>query len=271
MRRLILNADDYAMDEGVDQAILSLIARNVVTATSAMVLSPRWTVAAGEIRQMDADCGLHLDLTSEFAATTKLTSRSLSGLIARSYAGSLEAGVIRGVIEAQLDLFESALDRPPDFVDGHQHVHQLPAIRSELMGALQRRYGVDAAKIGIRICLARHWRGAKARLIGALGGAATAKLARRLGHPVNSDFLGVYGFSPEADLPLLWRQWLAGMQGDMPLAMCHVATASSGSAIADPIRPARVKELAWLASDTFRDLCTELSVSLNRWPRHGSL
>lgn len=270
MRRLILNADDYAMDEGGDRAILSLIARNVVTATSAMVLSPRWTVAAGEIRQMDADCGLHLDLTSEFAAT-KGTNRSLSGLIARSYAGGLEAGAIRGAIEAQLDLFESALGRPPDFVDGHQHVHQLPAVRSELMAALQRRYGADATRIGIRICLARRWRGTKARVIGALGAAATANLARRFGHPTNSDFLGVYGFSPEADLPLLWRQWLAGMQGDMPLAMCHVSTAVSGSAIADPIRPARVKELVWLASDAFRDLCAELSVSLDRWPRRGSL
>ena len=61
MRRLILNADDYAMDEGVDQAILTLIARGTVTAAGAMVLSPRWTEAAGKIQQLNADCGLHLD------------------------------------------------------------------------------------------------------------------------------------------------------------------------------------------------------------------
>ena len=266
MRRLILNADDYAMDERVDHAILTLIARNAVTAASAMVLSPRWTQAAGEIRQMNADCGLHLDLTSAFAAT-KLAVPSLRSLIARSYAGRLEAAAIRDAIEAQLDLFEHALGRPPDFVDGHQHVHQLPAIRSQLLDALQRRYGANAARIGIRICLARRWRGAKAQLIGALGAAPTAKLARRLGHPVNTDFLGVYGFSPEADLPLLWRQWLTGMQGDMPLAMCHVAAASSQSTIADPIRPARTGELAWLASDAFCDLRAELAITLDRWPR----
>ena len=205
MRRLILNADDYAMDEGGDQAILTLIARKVVTATSAMVLSPRWTQAAGEVAQMNADCGLHLDLTSEFAAT-KLATLSLSDLIARAYAGRLNAAAIRDAIEAQLDLFERPLGRPPDFVDGHQHVHQLPAIRSELIDALQRRYGAEAAKIGIRICTPRRWRGAKARFIGVLGAMPTAKLARRTGHAVNSDFLGVYGFSPDAALPLLWRQ-----------------------------------------------------------------
>jgi predicted glycoside hydrolase/deacetylase ChbG (UPF0249 family) len=265
MRRLILNADDYAMDEGVDQAILALIARNTVTAASAMVLSPRWVDAAGEIRQMNADCGLHLDLTSEFAA--KRIAPRLSALIARAYAGRLDSAAIRDAIEAQLDLFERALGRPPDFVDGHQHVHQLPVIRSQLIDALKRRYGADAAKIGIRICASRRWRGAKAQLIGVLGAAPTAGLARRTGHAVNNDFLGVYGFSPEADLQLLWRQWLTGMQGDMPLAMCHVATASGRSTTADPIRAARANEFSWLASDAFQDLCAELSVTLDRWPR----
>ena len=269
MRRLILNADDYAMDEGVDRAILTLIARNAVTAASAMVLSPRWTKAAGEIRHLNADCGLHLDLTSEFAAA-RLTTPGLSSLIMGSYTGRLDSGTIRDTIEVQLDLFEQALGRAPDFVDGHQHVHQLPAIRSQLIDVLQRRYGADAGRIGIRICLARCWRGAKAKTIGALGAVPMEKLARRFGHPVNTDFLGVYGFSPEADLSRLWRQWLAGIQGDLPLAMCHVADGSSQGAIGDPIRPARLKELTWLASDAFRDLCAEHSVALNRWPR-GSL
>ena len=262
MRRLILNADDYAMDAGVDQAILSLIARNTVTASSAMVLSPRWSEAAGEIGAMNADCGLHLDLTSEFAAA-KLTTPSLPDLIARSYAGRLGTAAIRDAIEAQLDVFEAALGRSPDFVDGHQHVHQLPVIRVQLIEALRRRYGADAGRIGIRICTPRRWRGAKAQTIGLLGAGPMARLAHRYGHTVNSDFVGVYDFSPGADLPLLWRRWLAGMQGDLPLAMCHVATGGP-SAIADPIRPARIKELAWLASDAFHDLCAERGIALSR-------
>jgi predicted glycoside hydrolase/deacetylase ChbG (UPF0249 family) len=270
MRRLILNADDYAMDAGVEKAILSLIADNVVTAASAMVLSPRWSGAAGEISGMNADCGLHLDLSSEFTQA-KFTQYSLPDLIARSYARALDATAIRNAIDAQLDLFEGATGRPPDFIDGHQHVHQLPIIRVQLIEALQRRYGPEAARIGIRVCTARRWRGAKAQTIGALGAEAMARLAGRFGHTVNTDFCGVYGFSPDADLPLLWRQWLASMQGNAPLAMCHVATAASPSTIADPIRPARVKELGWLASDAFRDLCAELSVALDRWPRRDDV
>jgi predicted glycoside hydrolase/deacetylase ChbG (UPF0249 family) len=268
MRRLIINADDYAMDEGVDRAILALIGRNVVTAASAMVLSPRWREAAGEIKDLDADCGLHLDLTSPFAVS-RLKVPKLSDLITRTYTRRLRLGDTRDVIEAQLDLFEQALDRPPDFVDGHQHVHQLPHIRRLLTDALQIRYGAGAARIGIRICLSRRWRGTKAHTIGRLGARPMAELARQLGHPANTDFLGVYDLSPTADLPRLWRDWLATMQGNMPLAMCHVANASGWSEPNDLIRPARIKEYGWLSSDGFRDLCAANDVVLVRWPRGG--
>jgi predicted glycoside hydrolase/deacetylase ChbG (UPF0249 family) len=269
MRRLILNADDYAMDEGVDRAILELIGRNVVTAASAMVLSPRWRDAANEIKDLNADCGLHLDLTSPFAAS-RLKVPKLSDLIARSYTRRLRLGDTRDVIEAQLDLFEHALGRPPDFIDGHQHVHQLPHVRRLLTDALQIRYGAGAARIGIRICLPRRWRGRKAHTVGALGARPMAKLARQFGHPMNSDFLGVYDLSPTADLPRLSRDWLATMQGNLPLAMCHVADASGRSEPSDLIRPARIKEFGWLSSDGFRDLCAANDVSLVRWPRHGN-
>lgn len=268
MRRLILNADDYAMDEGVDRAILTLIGQGVVTAASAMVLSPRWEKAAGQLAPENADCGLHLDLTSAFAAS-RLALPDLSGIITRSYSGRLDIPAISDVIETQLDLFEHALRRPPDFVDGHQHVHQLPGIRSQLFDALRRRYGAEASSIGIRVCTARRWSGAKAATIGALGAAATARLARQFGHPVNTDFVGVYGFSPDAKLPVLWRGWLANLRGDAPLAMCHVAAASGQAAAGDPIRRAREAEFGWLASSAFRELCAELSVSLERWPRGG--
>ncbi len=263
MRRLILNADDYALDDAVDRAILELGSRGIVTAVSAMSLSPRWDEAAAALEGQNVDCGLHLDLTSPFAARL-LPVKSLSSLIASAYAARLDRSVVRTTIETQIQLFEAALGRRPDFVDGHQHVHQLPGIRTELLDALRRRYGLDASSIGIRICTARRWRGPKAAIIGALGGDGLAKLAAERGHPVNSDFAGVYDFSPSADLALLWRGWLAGLQGEAPLAMCHVA--SEGNRGEDPINAARLREFAWLGRSAFRDLCAEFSVTLARWP-----
>ena len=264
MRRLILNADDYGLDEEVDAAVLGLASRGIVTAVSAMVLAPRWMEAAARLKQENADCGLHLDLTSRFAAAGS-PGAGLTPLVAKAYAGRLAKAKLRVAIETQLDLFEDAIGRAPDFVDGHQHIHQLPGIRTELLHALDRRYGHGARDIGVRICKPRNWRGMKAGVIGSLGAERLARLAVSRGHAINSDFAGVYGFAPDTDLSGCWRRWLATLQGEAPLAMCHVA-APGRSPTDDPIRRARLKEFAWLASGEFEDLRAEFSVTLSRWP-----
>ncbi|HEY7645907.1 MAG TPA: ChbG/HpnK family deacetylase [Hyphomicrobiales bacterium] len=262
-RRLILNADDYAMDAAVDDAILALAERKIVTAASAMVLSPRWREAAAALSPRPVDIGLHFDLTSPF--TTDLYGSRLARLIADSHARRLPDAQLRRAVEAQLDLFEDAVGRPPDFVDGHQHVHQLPGVRTALVEALARRYGRSVGRIGVRICKPRRWRGMKAEVIGALGARRLASLATRRGHAINSDFVGVYDFSGDARLSAEWKRWLATLHGEAPLAMCHVAVTGPAPED-DPIREKRLKEFAWLASNEFQELCAESSVTLSRWP-----
>lgn len=262
-RRLILNADDYAMNAAVDDAILALAERKVVTAASAMVLSPRWPEAAAALSPRPIDIGLHFDLTSPF--TTDLYGMRLARLIADSHARRLDEARLRQAVEAQLDLFEEAVGRPPDLVDGHQHVHQLPGVRIALIEGLARRYGQSAGAIGVRICKPRRWRGMKAEVIGALGARRLASLAASRGHAINSDFVGVYNFSADAQLPAQWKRWLATLHGEAPLAMCHIA-ALGPSPEDDPIREQRLKEFAWLASNEFQELCAESSVTLSRWP-----
>jgi hypothetical protein len=262
-RRLILNADDYAMDAAVDDAILALAERKVVTAASAMVLSPRWREAAAALSSRLVDVGLHFDLTSPF--TTGLYGMRLARLIADSHTRRLDEAQLRQAVETQLDLFEDAVGRPPDFVDGHQHVHQLPGVRTALIEGLARRYGQSAGRIGVRICKPRRWRGMKAEVIGALGAKRLASLATRGGHAINSDFVGVYNFSGDTRLSAQWQQWLATLQGEAPLAMCHIA-ASGPAREDDPIRKQRLKEFAWLGSDEFQELCAASSVTLSRWP-----
>jgi predicted glycoside hydrolase/deacetylase ChbG (UPF0249 family) len=265
---LILNADDYAMDGAVDAAILDLAGRGVVTAASAMVLSPSWPEAGRRLLDAPLSRGLHLDFTSPFVAASPLPA-ALPWLMAAAFAGRLDGPALRRGIDRQLDLFESVAGRPPDFIDGHQHVHQLPLIREALISALGARYGAAARRIGLRICLPRRWRGLKAWIIGAAGARALARLAAAAGHPANTDFAGVYGFSPSADLARLWRGWLTGLAGVHPVVMCHVAHEDASSAAPDPIRRARVVEYRWLGSGAFTDLCAEKGVSPRPWPSTG--
>lgn len=258
----ILNADDYACSPEVDAAVIDLAGRGVVTATSAMVLSPRWPAAARRLDGVKLDAGLHLDFTSASNAAPQPVSR----LIARSWLGMLEREAVRKHIVGQCDRFEAAMGRPPVFVDGHEHVHQFPLIRALLTETLATRYGANAPFV--RVCRPRCWRGLKAAIIGALGAEVLASLLAENNIAGNTDFAGVYDLRAGADLPGLWRGWLSGLAGPRPLLMCHVAmpTATpSAEARSDTIFAARLAEYAWLASRDFNQLCTDLDMQPVRW------
>ncbi len=267
MRNLIINADDYAMDGGVDAAIIELAGKSTVTAASAMVLSPRWPEAARATRDApQISWGLHLDLTSPFAHEFGF-GLSLSSLIFRANAGFLNRESIRTVVEKQLSLFENRMESAPAFVDGHQHVHHLPVVRDVLLKTLSERYGAAKTAIGLRICLSREWCGLKAAIIGGTGAGPLRMMAAAGGHSVNTDFAGVYDFAVNAELPVLWRRWLSRLPGRMPLIMCHVAKASSEYPSWDSIREARLREFAWLSSDEFRSFLARNYVEPVRWPQ----
>jgi len=68
-RRVVLCADDYALSAAVSQGIAALAEAGRLSATSAMVLSPRWREDAARLAPLRnrLDVGLHLDWTSDFA------------------------------------------------------------------------------------------------------------------------------------------------------------------------------------------------------------
>ena len=142
---LILCADDYAHDAGVSQAVLALARATRLSATSAMVLSPRWPRDAAPLAELRGaiDVGLHLDWTSPFARAAG-HGLSLPAAMARAGLGGFDRSAARVVIERQLDAFEAVWRAPPDHVDGHQHVQQFAGIREPLVDLLTRRYGAQA-------------------------------------------------------------------------------------------------------------------------------
>lgn len=267
MKTVIVNADDYAMDAGVDAAILRLAQTGAVTATSAMVCPARWGEATRALRDAPAlSVGLHFDLTSPFVEG-EFPAQKLPRLMAAAHARLLDRAALRREVDRQLSLFEKGMGRAPDFADGHQHVHHLPVIREALLEALADRYGSSAKRIGLRSCAARRWRGGKAAIIGRTGAHRFARLGAERGHKLNSDFAGVYNFAADANLPALWQSWTGDLQGALPLIMCHVASGDHGSADGDPIRQARLREYAWLASEGFRSLCQQHAIQPVRWPQ----
>lgn len=261
-KRIQICADDYGFDAAVSLAILEGIDSGRLSATSCMVLSPVWPREAAALRERAgmADFGLHFDV-NEFAEIAP--GRSLSGWIAAAYLGRIDAAQARSWVSRQLDAFEAALKRPPDYLDGHQHVHQLPVLRTAVLAELSARYGTSCA---LRSTRSRVWRGPKAAVIAALGSAALRRQAR--GMSMNTDFAGVYDFNPAANFAALVADWLAQMP-DGGLLMTHPARAATTETRPDAIRPARVKERTFWLSGEAGELLARLGVQLGRcedWP-----
>ncbi len=246
MTPLVLSADDFGYHAGIDAAVLDLAMKGRLTATSCLTMSPRWREAASTltpaIRSL-IDVGVHLDFT-EFDRPMPWNRLAVGSL-----AGRLDTAWIRARIAAQLDAFENMLGTPPDYIDGHQHVHQLPQIRTEVLRELQRRY--VANRPWIRISQPARGSGFKGKVIGWLGSHALDREAKQAGFSCSEQLLGVYAFNlTNAHFRQHLQGWLqAAKRGDA--LMLHPASKSPAD---DPIGSARTVEYEVLGSEWFADL-----------------
>lgn len=242
---LIACADDYALNPAVDEAILALIDAGRLSATSCMTLSPRWSEAAralGPARRAAADIGLHLDLTA--FDSPELPARPLGRVILRSLLRAWPRERLMRHLQRQFDAFEAALGVPPDHVDGHQHIQQLPQLRELLAELLARRYPAGAMP-WLRVSRIAASPGLKPRVISALGAGPFARAQRG---PLSRRVLGSHGFDlGPVDYARAMDRWLAAARsGDV--LMVHPATRAEPG---DSIGPARVIEHAHLAGSFF--------------------
>lgn len=234
MKRVILCVDDFGLKPEVNEAVAELVDLGLVTATGCLSQAPAWREGAALLkgtRRARLDVGLHLNLTERFPPAGHGASpwvMPLGALIARALLRRLDERTLHQAVVAQLDAFESVWGAPPDFVDGHQHVHQLPQVRDVLLSELLRRYG--PATTGrlpwLRCTAAPRGTGGldfKARVIESLGAPAFARRARAAGFTLNGALLGVYGFDAEGPAyEQRVRGWLSqAREGDV--LMMHPA------------------------------------------------
>lgn len=263
VRQVIVCADDFAVNLSVSLGIAKLARLARISATSAMVLSPRWVQDVTLLHPLRdrIDVGLHLDWTSDFAQAAG-HGMPLGRAMCRALLGGFNPTRARTVIERQLDLFEAHWQAPPDFVDGHQHVQQFAGIGEALVAVLLRRYGTHAVKPYLRISRApAGLADLKSRMIAAMGAnaiesiAASAYLTRAIG------LFGIYNFAggPQRYAALMTR-WLAHAPAGAIL-MCHPAQAAEPG---DEIGMARAQEFAYLSSRAFADALCHARVSVVR-------
>jgi predicted glycoside hydrolase/deacetylase ChbG (UPF0249 family) len=258
---VLLTADDFAMTEGVSAGIEDLARRRLLSAAGAMVTTPHWAAHAPRLTALrdGIAAGLHLNLTlgaplgpmprlapsGKLPAVGKLT---LAALTRRVDAAEVEAEATR-----QLDAFESRVGHPPDYLDGHQHVHALPGVRDGILAAIARRTWPrrllvrhPASKLS-----QRQASGIKSTILAGLS-AGFASRARRAGLLVNDTFGGVTDFQPEAAS----RDITASLErpGRLHIAMCHPGFPDEELERLDPVTTRRRAEYdALLAMEGLSD------------------
>jgi predicted glycoside hydrolase/deacetylase ChbG (UPF0249 family) len=270
-RRIRLVADDYGISPAVSAAIRDLAARGRLSATSVMVTAPSFgraeaqplaeLAAAGRIA-----IGLHVTLTApfrplsrDFAPTEGGAFPSLPRLFARACLGRLDGAKIAGEIAAQFAAFAAAFGRPPDHVDGHQHVQLLPIVRNALLDVTAK----EAPRAWVRQCgsVRTRWSDPKGVLLDRLSRRFRA-LASSRGLDTNPAFAGTYTFDPTAQIAALFPGFLAGLP-DGGVVMCHPGEVDDELRRLDPLTDLRAREYDYLAGEAFAALLRAQGVSLS--------
>ena len=272
-RRIWLIADDYGMSPAVSAAIRDLLARGRLSGTSVMVPARGFDTAA--VRSLAARrdtqpfaIGLHVTLTapfrplsSGFAPLREGAFPPLAALMARALTGRLGGAPFAAEIAAQFAAFAAALGRPPDFVDGHQHVQLLPTVRDALLDAVRTAApNAWVRQCGMAVAPLRRLADPKGLLLDTLSRGLRVRAAAR-GVRTNPAFAGTYDFAATRPLDALFAGFLDRLP-DGGVVMCHPGEVDDELRRLDPVTDQRAREYAYLGGDAFAALLRAQDITL---------
>ena len=259
-KSIVLCADDFGQAPAINNAILQLCQLKRLSAVSCLVTMDHWQRDAKKIGAFanQVDIGLHFNLTEGEALTSAWCNRPLKNLLLAAYARALPAQLIEAELNAQIDVFVASEQNLPNFIDGHEHIHQLPVIREILLKVYKARF--SGRKTYIRSAFFSHPRSFKQLAINVLGGAKFSQLLKKNSIPHNCSFAGAYNLSPRSDYARLFCQFLQRVN-HRGLIMCHPGAESSN----DRIAGVRSNELAYFMSENFLQDCLKYNVSISRF------
>ncbi len=261
MKRIVVCADDYNIAPGVSKAIRDLVAKGRLNATSVMTLFPGLEEEARALNATAAptplQIGLHLTLSGGFTPLAALPIPAPGGklpdmmtLLSPLSYFRVSGEAIAREIEAQLDAFERAFGRPPDFVDGHQHCQLMFGVQKPFLETVAKR----APHAWVRQCAPAQKRmllsaDNKTRVIGALS-LNFVRRAKKLGIRVNPSFSGAYDYAGNGKFGELLPRFLHELT-DGGVMMCHPGFVDDVLRSRDLLQRRREEEHAVLESEAF--------------------
>jgi predicted glycoside hydrolase/deacetylase ChbG (UPF0249 family) len=174
VQKLIVNADDFGLTSGINQAIVECFQAGALSSTTLMVASPAAEEAAGlAAANPGLGVGIHLNLTNGRPAmpperVPSLVGRDgrfpgMTGALLRLTSFRARTSDLAAEIGAQIEMAR-ALGIEPTHIDSHHHLHAHPRLRL-VMQRVCRKHGIAKAR-GYRMI----WRSPKAAVIALAAG-----------------------------------------------------------------------------------------------------
>jgi predicted glycoside hydrolase/deacetylase ChbG (UPF0249 family) len=272
VKKIVVCADDYNIAPGVSKAIRELVAMGRLNATSVMTIFPGLEEEAKALADTPSPAplqiGLHLTLSGGFMplvsppmATNDGKLPHMNKLLSPLSMLRVNRKAVALEIEAQIEAFERAFGRLPDYVDGHQHCQLMPAIRKTFVQTVARL----APRAWVRQCapaqkLALLTSDTKTRVIGTLS-IALARLAKRAGLAVNPSFSGAYDFGGKGRFADLFPRFI-GELTDGGVVMVHPGFIDDTLRARDILVERREEEYFLLASEQFHAAMKDAEATL---------
>ena len=275
-KRILVCADDFALNEGVSTAIIELLNNRAISATSCMVTSPLWPEWGPRLKALatTADIGLHLDLTEFTPLSAPLADGlhqplSIGQTIIKAYSRQLPLAALVREFTLQLQRFYEVMGFNPHFIDGHQHIHQFPRIRDALLIACKDHFKnstVPPLRLVNGYPFFSSLRDSALKLlIHTLGRNAFKRALDKAKLCYYKDFKGIYVFKGEPNTALLFKQFIQQISPG-GIIMCHPGHHST-----DGIGHIREQEYVFLNSAAWQTLLQTEKVELCRYQQLTAL
>ena len=224
-KTLAVCADDFGESEAKCDAILELARNGRISHTSCLTDAPLWRSFGPQLKDANVPLriGLHFNLTLPFGHG----EQPLPTWMLKAVLGTIDTTSVKAHLERQLAAFQKIIGRMPDFIDGHEHIHVFPKIRSVVsdvamevptipVRSLSHMYGRTDAPFKRMVI----------RSMAAFGGGKARRADDTL--ELNAAFAGDYSMRASAGYPQLFQSWIAEAP-DGALIMCHPSITGRGA------------------------------------------
>ena len=283
---MILSADDFGISPAVDEAIIRLVEKKRISSTGCMVAgtNPHLFRNLSSLKNLcaDIDVGLHLVLTditplAEYSIKEGFVEKngrlpSLKTLALKSYLRLLTQETVEKEILAQISEFERIFGCAPDFVDGHQHVQQLPVVRNAIVKSVKKFNKIKYVRIAD---LPTKWMWKTAQTLSArvavenlaltLPGRRSASLFSKNHISHNRYLLGYYRHTTDVQFKNIFEKYISLNPATNDLFFCHPGYIDEHLKKVDTLVASRKDNLDFLLSDQFQNMCEKNLVCINRF------